>query len=381
MKQLRNFCLVVAIAWFIKLPSHATEPPSARASFVLDASGKAIRLIVTDLDEPSLAAHAKSLTGDAIQLKVVSSPDVAANDQPAVLGKWRVEGKSLVFEPRFPFSSDTAFRLNFARNAMTLEVRTPKKSITPVAKVERIFPTSDSLPENQLRFYIHFSEAMSVGEAYANIKLLDAKGKALENVFLELDEELWDPERKRLTLVLDPGRIKRGLKLREDLGPALENGKSYTLAINGRWRDGEGRALVDKEYRKEFGVGPACEHAIDPQQWKLLAPAPATKEPFEVRFPGPLDRALLQRVVWVENKQGQKLAGTITLGDNERIWRFTPADEWQPGSYRLKAQTTLEDLAGNRIGQAFEVDLFRPITEKIVAKIVELEFVVGRRTK
>ena len=45
--------------------------------------------------------------------------------------------------------------------------------------------------------------------------------------FLELDEELWSPDGTRFTLVFDPGRIKRGLKPREEAGPILEAGKSY----------------------------------------------------------------------------------------------------------------------------------------------------------
>ena len=34
--------------------------------------------------------------------------------------------------------------------------------------------------------------------------------EAIELPFLEIDEELWDPAMMRLTLFIDPGRIKRG---------------------------------------------------------------------------------------------------------------------------------------------------------------------------
>jgi hypothetical protein len=59
------------------------------------------------------------------------------------------------------------------------------------------------------------------GEAYEHIKLLDAKGKPLEEVFLELGEELWDPEMKRFTLLFHPGRVKKGLVPREELTEAI----------------------------------------------------------------------------------------------------------------------------------------------------------------
>ena len=70
---------------------------------------------------------------------------------------------------------------------------------------------------------------MSRGEAYRHIRLLDATGKPVAAPFLELDEELWSDDGKRFTLLFDPGRIKRGLKPREELGPVLEAGKSYEL--------------------------------------------------------------------------------------------------------------------------------------------------------
>ncbi len=50
---------------------------------------------------------------------------------------------------------------------------------------------------------------MSRGDSYRHIQLRDAKGKAVELPFLELGEELWNPDMTRLTLFIDPGRVKR----------------------------------------------------------------------------------------------------------------------------------------------------------------------------
>ena len=46
--------------------------------------------------------------------------------------------------------------------------------------VEAVYPTAERLPENQLKFYLHFSAPMSRGEAYRRVQLLDEKGKAVE---------------------------------------------------------------------------------------------------------------------------------------------------------------------------------------------------------
>ena len=75
--------------------------------------------------------------------------------------------------------------------------------------------------------------------------LLDAAAKEVDLPFLELEQELWDSSGKRFTLFFDPGRIKRGLKPREEVGPALEEGKSYTFVVDRAWHDAQGDSLKD----------------------------------------------------------------------------------------------------------------------------------------
>ena len=52
------------------------------------------------------------------------------------------------------------------------------------------------------------------------------------------------------------------------------------------------------------------------------------------------------------------LPGTVTVGTHELTWSFTPQSTWTAGDYNVVAFAMLEDLAGNRIGRAFEVDQF-----------------------
>src|SRR5207302_1594426 len=105
------------------------------------------------------------------------------------------------------------------------------KPQTPPTKLVQVYPTADVLPENQLKFYLHFSAPMSRGEAYRRVHLIGEDGKEVETPFLELEEELWDGEGTRFTLFFHPGRVKRGLKPREEVGPTLEEGKRYTLVV------------------------------------------------------------------------------------------------------------------------------------------------------
>src|SRR5437762_8966838 len=96
---------------------------------------------------------------------------------------------------------------------------------------------------------------MRRGHIYEHIRLLDHAGKDVELPFLEINEELWNPDMTRLTLFIDPGRIKRGVKPLEEVGPALENGKRFTLSIDSAWQDAQGQPLK-AGFQKTFRVGP-----------------------------------------------------------------------------------------------------------------------------
>ena len=61
----------------------------------------------------------------------------------------------------------------------------------------------------------------------------------LSGAFLE-GPELWDGERRRLTLLLDPGRIKRGLVPNQETGYPLIEGVPVVVRIDTAFRDAEG---------------------------------------------------------------------------------------------------------------------------------------------
>ena len=75
-------------------------------------------------------------------------------------------------------------------------------------------------------------------------------------------------------------------------------------------------------------------------------------------FPEPLDHGLLLRALGVLTPGGRPLEGVVVVGDGELKWTFTPAETWKAGPHNVVAFAMLEDLAGNRIGRAFEVDNF-----------------------
>ena len=287
-------------------------------------------------------------------------------DAPPMLGSYVVESGSLVFRPRFPVAPGVLVRAVFRGVETKFESQTTARQ--PSTRVQHVYPTSDILPDNQLKFYLSFSAPMSRGEAWQRIRLLDQNGAPVELPFLEVDQELWDRDYRRLTVLFDPGRIKRGLLPLQEEGPAIEDGKRYTLVIDRAWLDANGTPL-QQEYRKSFRVGPADRTPPDPAQWRVTAPRAGSSDPLVLDFPKPLDWALAQRLIDVPG-----VAGTVAIERGETQWRFTPQDTWKAGEYQLVIDTNIEDLAGNRIGKPFDVDVFERVTKRVVQKTVSLSF-------
>jgi hypothetical protein len=282
-----------------------------------------------------------------------------------MLGTYSVEGEALVFHPRFPLAPDTNYHGKYPGGDFVFEAPAPR---APVARVEHVYPSANVLPANTLRLYIYFSVPMSVGEAWQHIHLLDGNGNALAGSFLELEEELWDPDHKRLTVLFDPGRVKRGLVLSTQAGSPIVEGRHYTLAIDGGWHDARGVPLVEG-VRKQFTGGRAERTPADPKKWRLEPPAAGSLEPLVVGFPRAMDYALLERTLDVPG-----MRGAIAIDKDEREWRFTPETPWKAGRYELRVSSTLEDICGNHPDRAFDVDLRRETGQRVRKEFLSLPF-------
>ncbi|HVV46553.1 MAG TPA: hypothetical protein VHC72_15175 [Bryobacteraceae bacterium] len=303
--------------------------------------------------------------------RILSVYTGAETNLPAVLGSYSVEQGTLVFRPRYPVAAGVNYRVVFhppGGAVVEKRIAGPPRPVNPVARVTAVYPSADALPANLLRFYIWFSAPMSKGEAAARLHLLDSKGKPLPAVFLS-GEELWDPAGTRLTMTLDPGRIKRGLTSNMALGAAIVDGRRYTLAIDKEWNDARGVAMVEG-FRKAFRGAPADRTPPDPKQWRITPPRGGTRDALVVAFGEPLNHALLERMLRVD------IAGRLTIPAGETEWRFVPDSPWRAGAHRLMVNTAIEDLAGNRPGLPFDVDVFQNVTEHIATTTMTLPFTI-----
>ena len=216
---------------------------------------------------------------------------------------------------------------------------------------------------------------MSRGEAWQHIHLVDVDtNQRVEIPFLELEQELWDQNNRRLTVLFDPGRIKRGLVPTTTIGPAVVEGKHYKLVIDREWHDARGVSLVEA-FEKPFRGGPSDRVPPEPKNWHVTSPKAGTMDPLAIVFPKSMDYVLLQRMIGVFGQRGE-IAGKIEVAHNETQWLFTPREAWKPGDYRITADNTLEDISGNHLDRPFDVDIFETVTRHIVSTSTSLPFSV-----
>jgi hypothetical protein len=320
---------------------------------------------------------------------------VGPNADP-VLGTHRIVDGTLRFLPEFPFDPGRQYHVSFdparieGADQSTLAplvatVSLPATQAAPSTVVSRVYPSGEVVPENLLRMYVEFSAPMGRRSGIEHMKLLNGAGEEIAGAILPLDYEFWSPDHRRFTVFFDPGRVKDGILPNRQMGRPLERSASMTFVVSREWRDEHGLPLKD-DYRRTFRVAAADTTPIDPAAWRIQAPpapglperlgaVPRRRDPLVVTFPEPLDRGLLMRALGVR-RDGAAVEGDIVLDANETRWTFTPRDPWRAGRYELLALDILEDLAGNQIGRAFEVDNFETVDKSPDPQSIRLAFTV-----
>ena len=308
--------------------------------------------------------------------------------RPAMLGDYEPRNGSIFFKPRYPFLKG---RTHWARfdmagfhrmisgssktqdRAIQLSFKTPSAQTQPATFVTAVYPSSDHLPANLLKFYIHFSQPMSRGGNNRFVHLLDSRGDQIPNPFLDVPQELWDGSTQRYTLFFHPGRIKRGLALHESEGMALLPGETYTLVVTTDFKDHLGMPLT-QTFRKTFTVMEADRRSPALKAWKLTKPKPGTREPLLLEVDEPLDHALFARLIGVQTQAGVPLAGRVQLSTKETLWEFEPRLPWERGAYRLQIGSELEDLAGNTPLRLFDATVGKKPEGENKSQLLRINF-------
>ncbi|MDC0503553.1 hypothetical protein OAN94_04690 [Verrucomicrobiales bacterium] len=350
---MRGPALAISLLWLISQARAAAEVSVQWVGESVEARG--VSLSSSTLDwETVFTVHL-----DSVELE-------QALIMPPMAGSYTLLDGILTFQPRFPLQAGQRYRASLRvgdEEPLVALNEVPREKTVSTTTVDTVYPTADNVPENLLKFYLHFSAPMSRGHIYDYIHLMDDMGQEIELPFLELDEELWDREMKRVTLFIDPGRIKRKVKPLEEIGPSLIEGKTFKLVIDAAWEDADGLPLAEG-YVKAFRVGAGDRSVPNPKLWTPVLPDVGSMGKLQLRFPEPMDHALSVRLIRLENAKGVTVEGAVSMAAAEQVWEFKPEIVWKAGDYRFRVLSTLEDLAGNQIGKPFEVDLFEEIDDQ-----------------
>lgn len=283
-------------------------------------------------------------------------------DLPQVSGRRVLVADGIRFVPDFPFEPGIRYRATFDPASLDwfghpplliTDFLTAEDRIAPAPEVTGVFPAADELPENLLRIYVEFSQPMRRGDARTAVILTDSDGVPVEDALYNAPVELWAPDMRRLTILLDPGRLKRGVGPNRALGPPLVVGREYILAIGAALTALDGQRLA-APFVKGFRTSAPVRTSLSPDDWVLDIPAAGGRAPLALIFPHPMDHALLAGGISIARLGGGSVDGQISTADDDRTWRFTPSSCWISGSYRLDLDSDLEDVCGNGLAGAFD---------------------------
>ena len=146
-----------------------------------------------------------------------------------------------------------------------------------------------------------------------------ANGDLVDKPFLE--QELWSPSGKILTVLLHPGRVKSGLIAHDTVGPVLHADEVVVLTLDGReimrWK-----------------VGSDDQHGPRPSGWKVGRVLADTRGPLVVEFDAPIDGRNVDYLA-VANTSNRRIQGRARLDAGERRWTFAPHAPWTESRYTL----------------------------------------------
>ncbi|WP_435622528.1 Ig-like domain-containing protein [Flagellimonas sp.] len=278
------------------------------------------------------------------------------NDLVPILGTYSHNNGIYTFTPVVAFTSGQTYDIR--KNGKPIASFTIDKSSSEKApELLAIYPSFDTVPQNLLKMYFVFSEPMQHSKSALDfIRVFDNTTQKETDVFLEMQTELWNKEHTRLTLWLDPGRIKTDLIPNREKGLPLLQNHNYTISIDSLWTSAQGNSLSKKYHRTISVVGKDLQRP-NPKLWDIIVPEINTRNPLEIHFNEPMDAILVLETIQIRNSKDQTLEGTISLSENESKLVFKPIEKWTLGTYSIHVNPVLEDLAGNNLERLFDTDL------------------------
>ena len=200
-----------------------------------------------------------------------------------------------------------------------------------------VYPSGPEIPQSLLRIVLDFDTPVHT-PIFDRICLRYDNGTPALYAFVQ--QELWSPDQRTLTLLLHPSRVKTGLVGHETLGHALRPGEGISLELDGqvvkRWQ------VVSRRW-----AAPA------PEGWAMHPITVNTRAPLRIDLGDPID--VLSRDLIRVTDGRQAVPGRTLLSPGERWWRFRPDQPWADRTlYQVMVHPRLENPCGDQVGEPLE---------------------------
>jgi hypothetical protein len=97
--------------------------------------------------------------------------------------------------------------------------------------------------------------------------------------------------------------------------------------------------------------------ALDETHWRLVSPAAGSRDPAVVHFDRVMDAALCEDEIGVVTPSAEIAQTRVSLAPDGTAAHLTPSHPWRAGEHRLVVSERLEDVSGNRLGEALDHDV------------------------
>lgn len=275
--------------------------------------------------------------------------------QSGILGKTTSDSLLVIFKPLVPFDIETPYTLVYQEQLFEFQIVSDDASRK--LQVTSVYPSTNEVPANILKWYIRFSKPVNPVKIYDHIQFLDDENQPIDRSILKLGAPLLSPDGMLLTVWIEPGRQKRDLGPNQHLGSVFEPSSRYTLLIDNTLKDATGLA-IDHSYNHTFST--LQSDRVKPSIGDFVAGSikAKTQLPLIVKCAEHLDYGSLIDAFSIYHND-QLVSGETHFDYQLATIIFVPDVNWKIGKYTLIFESQLEDLAGNNLNQLFD----RPVEE------------------
>ena len=267
-------------------------------------------------------------TGGCQRLAVFVGSAASYHEQRLpVAGRDERDGQFLRFTPAFGFVAGQEYVVRTRRSGepdRLTEFRIPREVAAAPALVTGVYPSGDVLPENVLRFYVHFSVPMTPHLASDFVapapRIRPRRSCGIHEVQAGAVER--GPDAPHGLDRPGPHQAERGHQPRTR--PSASEGQRYELTVDEGWPAADGSSVLPsfskRVQRRRRPEGAAQRRSGGDGDRLDLEHASALR----IVFDRPFDRHLLDDALHVVDGDGQPIDGTPLPGDTRRRGRSHP---------------------------------------------------------